>query len=180
MCTKNDTIISEVVSLSHDDLVDAYEKLAESYRDIKKENEESKQQLHHNSLQIKTFLSTQNDLHSELETINETHRQELGSLIKKNSLVIENLKEKLQSYEKEKTQLEDELEVAKRKLDDYQRECEELRAKLIEKKPPRVSDNFSDNLVRESQQLMVQLEEMKTKLDEATQRNSSLLQDLKN
>jgi chromosome segregation ATPase len=166
MSSKRDTIVPDVDNLPRDDLLDLYEKLAESYRRLKAENEEIKQEVHHHKQQTRILKRSQIDLQSELDGINEVHKQELEVITKANSSTIEGLKTVKQEIESDKLLLESKLDDLSSKLSEQEKENEELRIKII-KQPtkPRISDSFSLNLEVEIESLQRELIEIQQKLD---------------
>lgn len=104
MSANNDTIISDVSGYSQDDLVDIYEKLAESYRRVKQENENIQQETFHLKQQNSWLQASQNDLQNELETANGNNEKELEEVNRKHSSAIQFLKAKNQEIQAEKIQ----------------------------------------------------------------------------
>lgn len=165
MTSNNETIVNNVCNLSQDDLVDEYEKLATSYRQLKEENERRKQELHQERIQKKTLISTQNDLQHELESINTIHQEELRVFHEKTRSTVEFLKQRNHELQNEKIQFESETEELKKELQDSQADYDELRTKLQNFKPPtRLSDSFNRHLESENESLQNELREMKAKL----------------
>ena len=173
MSSSNDSIVNSVENMSQDDLVDLYEKLVKSYRHLKEENEKCKQELHHERLQKKTLISTQNDLQSELDSINYTHQKELQAFTEKSSSTTEHFRKTNQELLADKIQLETDVDELSKQLQDFKIECNELRAKILSHElSPRVSDSFSRNLEIENENLQSMLLELKLKLTETSALNS--------
>lgn len=167
MSSKNDTIVIGVENMSQDGLVDVYDKLAESYRRLKQENEECKQVFHQQKLQVKMLISSQNDLQSELECINATYREDIQEIKRKSSSEIAHLKSRNHDLTIDKIQLETKIDELNSKLLERQKECEELKAEVACQKPnSRVSDSFSRNIELENENLQQMLHEMKAQLNE--------------
>lgn len=172
MSSKRDTIVADVDSLPRDDLLDLYEKLAESYRRLKQENEENKQTSHYHKNQTKILQRSQIDLQSELDGINEVHKQELEVVVKGNLCAIESLKKAKQEIECDKIYLESKVDDLSCKLSEQEKENEELRERLIKPIPkPRISDSFTLNLEVEIESLQRELTELQGKLHGTAQQN---------
>jgi chromosome segregation ATPase len=168
MTSKNSSTV-DISALTHEDLIDAHEKLACSHRELKTQNEILLQQLHNEKLQKKVFKSSLEDLQGELDSINKIHLQKLIQLEKKS----DELKEKNQNLIMEKGLLEnkvDDLECTINKLHD---DCASLKALLVEKSfKPRISDSFAKSLEIENENLRSTINELKEQLDNVTQKYS--------
>lgn len=169
--SKNDTIVSDVVCLGQDDLVELYEKLAESYKRLKTENEENLQQIHQSKQKLKILVSSQNDFQNEFDSVSVNHRKELEEVVRKNASVVETLKAKNHELESDKVVLESQVLESQEKLQEAQSNCELLKEKLAEQKPrPRISDSFSTNLERENEHLQLIINEYTEKMTELEQK----------
>lgn len=172
MGSKRDTIVADVEKLPQDDLVDLYQKLADSYRNVKSENEERKQEIHQTKQQNKTLVRTQIDLQGELENINAAHQQEIDEFVKRGNAAVESLKQKNHEVMSDKVQLESRVDELSSQLGQMQKLCEDLTVKLAEKKPlPRISDGFSRRLELENRELQEMFGELKATHDETTNAN---------
>ena len=173
MGSKRDTIVPEVECLPQEDLVDLYQKLADSYRTKKYENEEFLQQLHYLSQQSKVLVSSQNDLQQELENINTIHNEEIENLERKNVGIVENLREKSNELFNDKVYLESRVDELTSNLDELRKELTDVKLKLVQQKPAaRVSDGFSRNLETENEQLQRLLNEATETVQESHSQRS--------
>lgn len=160
MPSKDDTII-EAGLLPHDDLVDAYEKLAQTYRELKENHDKVNQKLHQEISQRKVFENSLNDVQSELDSINEVHAKNLSQIKKQN----EELKDKQLQLIMEKMTLENKVYDMDCLITELQNECVELKALVMEKSiKPRYSDTFSRSLELENENLRASKNESDEKL----------------
>lgn len=168
MSKKRDTIVAEVETLPQDDVVDLYQKLADSYTQKKTENEEFKQQIYQISQQSKILASSQIDLQQELESINSVHKEELDEIMRRNVLIVEGLREKNSELLSDKIHLETKVDQLTTNLTDLQKELEDVKQTLLNQTPQtRVSDGFERNLLNENEELKEMLKEMELKWNES-------------
>lgn len=170
MSSKRDTINAYVNDLPRDDLLDLYEKLAEAYRSLKTENEENKQKNHFHKQQMKVLQRSQIDLQSELDGINEIHKQKIEAIVKQNISAVESLKNARQEIENDKNLLEAKIDELNLLL--AEKENEQAQQKLKSETPkPRISDTFSLNLEIEVESLHRELKEVQEKMNLVVQQN---------
>lgn len=162
MTANNDTIVDTTV-LTHDDLLDAYEKLSKNYREVRSENDSLQQKLYQEGFQRKTYENSLNDLQSELDSINEVHAANVQQTEKR----CEELKEKNQKVTAENQELENRIDDLSARLEDLNSECSELRVLLSEKSiKPRISDTYSKSLEIENENIRAVNVDLQIKLDD--------------
>lgn len=160
MASQNDTIV-DTSQLTHDDLLDAYEKLATSYRSTKIELDEEKQKLHTEIQHRKAFENSLNDLQSELDQVNSVHEENLRQSEKK----IEELKGKNLQLTMEKQSLENRIDDFGVTIKELRLEVEDLKGLLSEKTiKPRISDSYSKCLEAENEELRGRNNELEIQL----------------
>lgn len=172
MASSNDTIV-DTSQLTHDDLLEVYEKLANSYKNTKTELDIATQKFHSEYQQRKIFENSQNDLQSELDQINLVHAQ----ILKESEKKVEELKEKNLQLTMEKSSLESKIDETSLAISNLKTEVEGLKDMLAKEKTikPRISNTYSQSLEVENDQLRnqrndleIQLEDVKEKLCEFT------------
>lgn len=169
MVSQNETIV-DTSQLTHDDLLDAYEKLAASYRSTKIELDETSQKLHTEIQNRKVHDNLLNDLQSELDQITSAHLEELKQSEKK----LDEIKEKNHQLTMEKESLENKIDDFGVTIKELRLEVESLKGLLSEKTiKPRISDTYSKSLEIENEEfrsrnndLEIQLQAMKEKFFE--------------
>jgi DNA repair exonuclease SbcCD ATPase subunit len=165
MSSKRDTIVPDVDKYPRDDLVDLYNKLADSYLRLKQEQDDTKQELHQIRSQNKILQRSQNDLQNELDGISESHKKDIEALETSSHAAIEALKQAKSEIENDKLFLETKIEELDKQMKVQNEEIEELRVKLVKTKPaPRISDSFTINLEVEIEALKEKLLEVQEKL----------------
>lgn len=165
---QNDTVV-ETSTLTHDDLQDAYEKLAEKYVNLKKENDCLNQKLHQEISQRKVIENTLNDVQSELDSINEINDKRFRDLEKKN----EELKVTNQSLKDDKTMLEGQIDDLIDALDRIKEELKEAKGLLaVRAIKPRVSNTFARSLEIENENLRATVIELKEQIQQLTEQYS--------
>lgn len=160
MCANNDTIVNDLSALTHDDLIDSYEKLAESYRHLKNENDQQKQQIHSQIREIRTLSMTQNDfyeLQAEMESMNERQRMQV---VDTTSNQTDELKRKLSSMEYEMTQLQEKFEVLHGEAKEKDSVIGSLRDDIKMRSKPRQS--FSHEYQMKIEQLTQEIDDLKS------------------
>lgn len=169
MVSQNDTII-DTAQLTHEDLIDAYEKLANAYRNTKIELDETTQQLHSQKQHRKVCENSLNDLQSELDQVNSIHEESLSQCDRK----IEELKAKNLQLTMEKQSLENKIDETGAMIKDLKLEVENLKELLFEKTiKPRISNTYSKSLEEENEVLRnrniefeIQQQALNMKIDE--------------
>lgn len=182
MASQNDTII-DTSQLTHDDLLEAYDKLASSYRNAKNELDETSQKLHSQNQQRKVFESLERDLQSELDQIHSVHSRNLEQSEKK----IESLKQSNQQLMMEKQGLESKIDDFGLTIKELKLEVEGLKGLLSEKSiKPRISDTYSKSLEIENEDLRnrnndleIQLQTLNQKLLECATENEEFRDKIK-
>jgi chromosome segregation ATPase len=165
MSSKRDTIVPDVDKYPRDDLVDLYNKLAESYLRLKQEHDDTKQEVHQMRSQNNILQRSQNDLQNELDGISESHKKDIETLEASSHAAIEVLKHSKSEIENDKLFLETKIEELDKQLKAQNEEIEELRVRLVKTKPaPRISDSFTINLEVEIEGLKENLLEVQEKL----------------
>lgn len=160
----NDTIV-ETSALSHDDLLDAYEKLAQKYSELKDQNDCLNQKLHHEICQKRGLENTLIDIQSELDSINDVNEKHLKRIEKKN----EELKSKNQSLIMEKLGLENKIDELTSTIEKLNNDLKEVKGFLAVKAiKPRVSDTYAKSLEIENDQLRTTVNEIKEQLTDIT------------
>lgn len=167
---KRESVVPDIESFPKEDVVDEYEKLAGLYSNLKRELDECKQQLHHEKTQGKVLRSSQNDLQSELESITNAHKKELRDCLKNSGATIEVLREKTRELTKEKSQLESVTEELSKQLVESQKQNDDLRYELTNRKPAtRYSDASTKILENELAKLQQVVDETLASEREKTQ-----------
>lgn len=168
MSSQNDTVV-DTNNLTQDDLVDAYEKLANSYRNIKTELDETTQKLHSQNQQRKVYENSLNDLQSELDQINSINASKLLLSEKKS----EELKAKNSELTMQNQLLEDKIDHFGITIKELRSEVESLKGLLTEKTyKPRISNAQSDLLESENEQLRSHNIELQFELKEVKEQLS--------
>ncbi|KAG5674482.1 hypothetical protein PVAND_004450 [Polypedilum vanderplanki] len=170
--SSNTTIIELVQELAHDDLVDAYEKLAQSYRELKINHDILNQKLHQEISQRKVYENSLNDIQSELDSINEVYAEKLSQIERKN----EEYKERNQKLSMENLNLENKVDEMSSMIRALENECSELKVAVLEKKiKPRYSDTYSKSLELENSELRKTNNNLHEQILEFTERNEMQL-----
>lgn len=168
MCENNDTIINNLSTLTHDDLIESYEKLANKYLHLKSENDKQMQQIHNQSQQIRTLMMSQSDLvemQHEIDNINVKHEQDLEDVMKKHYLACEEMRKTLNELENDKFHHIEKIDDLTKRLDQSVRECDGLKSQMQRKSKPR--ESFSQEYQLEIEHLTQDLNEMKSKFNES-------------
>lgn len=163
MCSNNDTIINDLSSLTHEDLIESYEKLADSYRLLKSENDDQKQKIHFQTQEIRTLSMVQNDFYemqAEIESTNEMHRMDVEDIMRKNSSQIDDMRRLLNELEADKSQLDETIVQLQKQLNEKDSVIESLKVNVMAKSKPRQS--FSQEYQMRIEQLTQELLEMKS------------------
>lgn len=165
MSSQNDTIV-DTSTLTHDDLLDAYEKLAKNYKSAKSQLDEATQKLYTQIQQRKVFENSLSDLQSELDQINSVHAQNLKESEKK----VDELKEKNSELMMEKRLLEDQIDENGNLIKNLKNEVDEYKVLLLEKTvKPRISDAHMKNLEAENEELRKRNNEYEIQLTDMMQ-----------
>jgi chromosome segregation ATPase len=169
MASQNDTIV-DTSQLTHDDLLDAYEKLANSYRINKNELDEKTQQLHSQIQHRKIFENSLNDLQSELDQVNSVHAESL----KQNEKKLDELKEKNLQLTIENQTLGNQVDDCSGTIKELKLIVENLNKELLSEKTikPRISDSFSKCLENENEELRSRNNELEIRLQEIKEKVS--------
>lgn len=170
MDSKRKTIVADVQALPQDDVVVLYYELAECYRNVKKEFEECKQELHHQTQQNKVLTSSQNDLQLEIDSINSNHKQEMGEAIQKHLSEKGELKLRIQTLLAEKSQNEESLQDVNNEISELKKLCNELKEKVALKSVDQSHGNLRE-LETENESLRMNLMEIQSKVEELTANN---------
>lgn len=168
MSANNDTIINNLNTLTQDDLIEAYDKLANKYLQQKSENDEQKQQIYNQSQQIRTLMMSQNDLQemqSEIDIINEKHKVELEEVTRKYSVTFDGMRKTVNEMENDKVQLEEKINDFVKRLEESNRVCDGLKLELLRKSKPR--ESFSHEYQLQIEHLQQDLSEMKFSFEES-------------
>lgn len=183
MTNKRESIVPNVDTLPKDDVVELYGKLAELYLSVKKDVDQFKQELYNQKSQTKMLTLSQNDLQSELDSINASHKQELDDFAKKSNSAIEALKEKNRELETDKIQLESAMEELSKQLVESQKLSDDLQFELEKRKPtPRYSEETTKFLEAEVEILKQTLFQERSSIiekNETIKEQRSQLEDLK-
>lgn len=114
MPSQNTTIFQDPASLSHDDLVDEYEKISQRYTDVKQSEDSCQQQIYEIKRQLELSGKRESYLTQELETITEVHDGELAKLREKQRADAEEMRQRLAEAKETIGGLELELERMKK------------------------------------------------------------------
>lgn len=162
MALNNDTIV-DTTQLTHDDLLEAYEKLSSFYRTVKNELDLTSQKLHSEISQRKVLENLVNDFQSELDQANSNQEENLKQSEKK----LEELKEKNLQLAMEKHSLERKIDDFGGTIKDLRHEVEELKGLLSEKTfKPRISDSYSKCLESENEEMRAKNHQNEIQLQE--------------
>jgi hypothetical protein len=168
MSANNDTIINNLSTLTHDDLIEAYDKLADKYLQQKTESDEQKQQIYNQSQQIRTLMMSQNDLQemqNEIDIINENHRFEIEEVTRKHSLMVDAMRKTSNELENDKVHLEEKINDLEKRVEESNRVCDGLKLELQRKSKPR--ESFSHEYQLKIEHLQQDLNEMKFSFEES-------------
>lgn len=160
MSFQNDTIV-DVSNLTQDDLLDAYEKLAKSYRNVKVELDETTQKLHSQNQQRKVNENLISDLQSELDQLNFINASELQQCEKRS----EEFKAKNSELIMQNQLLEEKIDNFGILITELRSEVESLKGLLTEKTiKPRISDAHTNLLEIENNQLRSRVNDLEFEL----------------
>lgn len=140
MPSQNTTIFQDPASLSHDDLVDEYEKISRRYAELKQSEDSCQQQIYEIKRQLELSGKRESYLTQELETITEVQDGELSALREKQRTDAEEMRQRLAEAKETIGGLEMELERMKK---------EQLQ--VVEKVVPAIAVASNDSILSESQ-----------------------------
>lgn len=179
MNPNNETVLTDFETLSHEDLLDAYEKLSDSYRKIKNLHETEHQICYELKRSNQVLSNSEIYLQNELESINVSHNKELDEVRQKNSNILEDLKEKNHELLSDNSKLENKNEDLNSKITDLEYDIEMLKARCIEEKPrPRISDVHPTPLEQENANLQLAIDEIRENMEAVSHQNKSYIQKL--
>ncbi|CAO1363493.1 unnamed protein product [Diamesa hyperborea] len=179
MNPNNETVLNDFETLSHEDLLDAYEKLADSYKKIKILHETEHQVCYELKRSNQVLTSSEIYLQNELESINIIHNKELDEVRQKNINILEDIKEKNHELLSDNSKLENKNEDLNSRITDLEYDIEMLKARYIEEKPrPRISDVHPTPLEQENENLQLVIDEIRENMEAISDQNKSYLQQL--
>lgn len=174
------------IGLTHDDLLDEYDKLSQLYSSLRKQSEKSSQEIFELRRGAELSEKREKYLNQELESLSEIQNKELHEEKQKHSYEADELRHRLNAAKSSFVELEMELDKVKEELAGARAllESKPAECKCKEKARETTADDAQTDLLekmeQEQQTLLEELDELKRKLHEALQANSRYEIELEN
>lgn len=174
------------IGLTHDDLLDEYDKLSQLYSSLKKQSEKSSQEIFELRRGAELSEKREKYLNQELESLSEIQNKELDEEKQRHSYEADELRQRLNAAKSSFGELENELDKVKEELagarallESRSTECA-CKEKARESTAADAQTDLLEKMEQEQQTLLDELEELKRKLHEALQANSRYEIELEN